>query len=64
MELSEGIDIAAYSTMNAQSQTMLAVNTSVLAKTMETAEEINTQLIQMMMQSVNPHLGGNIDITV
>lgn len=64
MELSDGIDIAAYSTINAQTQAMQAISTSVLAKTMDTAEAIGSQLVQMMAQSVNPHLGGNIDIMI
>ena len=61
MELCDGIDIAAYSVMNAQTQTMQAIGTGILAKTLDTA---GAQLVQMMEQSVNPHLGGNIDIMI
>ncbi len=64
MELCDGIDIAAYSVMNAQTQTMQAIGTGILAKTLDTAEAAGAQLVQMMEQSVNPHLGGNIDVMV
>ena len=64
MELSDGIDIAGYSIMNAQVQIMQAISTEVLAKTMDTAEMAGAQMIQLMEQSVNPYLGGNIDIQI
>ena len=35
-----------------------------LDNTMEMSEAMNAQLISMMEQSVNPNLGGNIDIRV
>ena len=35
-----------------------------LDNTMEMSEALNAQLISMMEQSVNPNLGGNIDIRV
>ena len=35
-----------------------------LDQTMEMSEAMNTQLIRMMEQSVNPNLGGNIDVRV
>ena len=50
--------------MNAQTQTMQAIGTGILAKTLDTAEAAGAQLVQMMEQSVNPHLGGNIDIMI
>ena len=62
MELGDGIDIAAYSLMVSQASTMSAVNTSILAKTLDTAEMQGEQLTKMMEQSVNPGLGRNIDI--
>lgn len=62
MELGDGIDIAAYSMMVSQASTMSAVNTSILAKTLDTAEMQGEQLTKMMEQSVNPGLGRNIDI--
>ena len=35
-----------------------------LDKAMENTEALNAQMIKMMEQSVNPNLGGNIDISV
>lgn len=35
-----------------------------LDQAMEMSEAMNTQLISMMEQSVNPNLGGNIDIRI
>lgn len=39
-----------------------AVSVKMLDQTMDMSEAMNTQLLQMMEQSVNPHLGGNLDI--
>ena len=64
MELSDGIDIAAYSMMNTQAQLMQGVGTTVLEKTMDLQEIQAAQLTQMMEQSVNPNLGANIDIRI
>ena len=41
-----------------------AVSIKMLDNTMELNESMNAQLISMMEQSVNPNLGGNIDIRV
>lgn len=41
-----------------------AVSIEMLDQTMEMNEAMNTQLIQMMEQSVTPHLGGNVDIRI
>ena len=41
-----------------------AVSIKMLDNTMEMSEAMNAQLISMMEQSVNPNLGGNIDIRV
>lgn len=62
MELGDGMDIASYSMMASQASTMSAINTSILAKTLDTAEIQGEQFIKMMEQSVNPGLGRNIDI--
>lgn len=40
------------------------VSVEMLDQTMEMNEAMNSQLIQLMEQSVTPHLGGNIDIRV
>jgi len=39
-----------------------AVSVEMLDQAMDMNEAMNTQLISLMEQSVNPHLGGNIDI--
>lgn len=41
-----------------------AVSIKMLDNTMEMNEAMNAQLISMMEQSVNPNVGGNIDIRV
>ena len=41
-----------------------AVSIKMLDNTMELNESMNAQLVSMMEQSVNPNLGGNIDIRV
>ena len=41
-----------------------AVSIEMLDQTMDMNEAMNSQLIKMMEQSVNPNLGGNIDIRV
>ncbi len=40
------------------------VSIKMLDQTMEMNEAMNTQLIQMMEQSVTPHLGGNMDLRI
>lgn len=39
-----------------------AVGTAVLSNQLEMNEALNASMIQMMEQSVTPHLGGNIDV--
>lgn len=41
-----------------------AVSIKMLDQTMEMSEAMNAQLVQMMEQSVNPHLGGSLDIRI
>lgn len=41
-----------------------AVSIKMLDQTMEMSEAMNSQLINMMEQSVNPHIGGNVDIRI
>ncbi len=62
MEFGDGMDITAYSMMVSQASTMSAVNTRILAKTLDAAEMQGEQLTKMMEQSVNPGSGRNIDI--
>ncbi len=65
------MDIAALSMNMAQANAMTQVSTAVLAMGLETIEETGATVVEMMAestkameQSVNPHLGGNIDILV
>jgi hypothetical protein len=41
-----------------------AASVKMLDNAMEISEAMNAQLISMMEQSVNPNLGGNIDIRI
>ena len=51
-------------THNSVSQGSLAyaVGTAILSNQLEMNEALNASMIQMMEQSVTPHLGGNIDV--
>ena len=40
------------------------VSVEMLDKTMELTESMNTQLVQLMEQSVNPHIGGNLNLFI
>ncbi len=62
MEISGGMNIEAYSVMQAQANVMSAVNVSLLKKTLDTQEMMGAQMTQMMELSVNPNLGANIDV--
>ena len=62
MEISEGVDIAAYSVAHSQNQVLQDVGTGILSKTLDMAELQGAQLTKMMELSVHPNLGGNIDI--
>lgn len=56
--------LSAYDASSAVSQGSLAyaVGTAVLDNQLEMNEALNASMIQMMEQSVTPHLGGNIDV--
>ncbi len=63
------MDIAGLSMAMAQNNIGTKVGVAVLDKAMNTAEAQGAQLVQMidgaaMQRSVQPHLGGNIDISV
>ncbi|MBR4026331.1 MAG: YjfB family protein [Lachnospiraceae bacterium] len=40
------------------------VSIEMLDQTMELTESMNTQLVQLMEQSVNPHIGGNLNLFI
>lgn len=56
------MDIAALSSVMSQASLQQQVSLSVANKTMEHTEASSEGLIKMMEQSVNPHLGSNIDV--
>ena len=58
------MDIAKLSIMMSQSQLKQQASISVMKQTMDHAEMQSEQMIQMLQQSVQPHLGGNIDVRV
>ncbi len=63
------MDIPALSMSMAQANLLTDVGTAVLAKTMDQAEAVSASLTDMldaaaMELSVNPAVGGNIDISV
>jgi len=58
------MDIPTLSVAMAQANTVNQYNIAMLAKTLDTVEESGAMMIKMMEQSVTPHLGQNIDISV
>lgn len=60
--------IQTLSVLSAQNKVMDQVGTTMLAKTMDVAEQGGQALIQMMRSSmelsVNPSVGGNIDVSL
>lgn len=64
MEISDGIDITSYATMNSQIEIQQGVSTQVLKEAMDLQEVQGSLLVQMMELSVNPGLGQNIDLRI
>ena len=62
------MNIPELSTVLANVQTMNQIGIAVLDKAMETSEASGESLIRMMDRSmelsVNPHIGGNFDVSV
>ena len=58
------MDIPTLSVAMSQANTINQYSIAMLSKTLDTVEESGDLMIKMMEQSVNPHLGQNIDITV
>jgi len=58
------MDIAALSMSMAQDRIMTQVSTALLDKAITQGEETGDTLTKMMEQSVNPNIGGNIDISI
>lgn len=58
------VDIAAASMLLSQNQVQTQVGIQVLQKAMDVSEVQSQGLINMLEQSVQPHLGGNIDMKI
>ncbi|MBR4168939.1 MAG: YjfB family protein [Lachnospiraceae bacterium] len=58
------MDIAALSMSMAQERVMTEVGTAILSKAIDQGQENGDTLTKMMEQSVNPDIGGNIDISL
>lgn len=58
------MDIPALSIAMSHMEVTNQYNVAMLSKTLDTMEQSGDMMIQLMEQSVNPHLGQNIDISV
>lgn len=58
------MDIASLSTALSMSQLNSDVGVLMLSKQMDTMEVMGDSMIKLMEQSVTPHLGGNIDVSI
>ena len=58
------MDIAALSTALSSVSLSNQVSVSVLKKVMDTQTAQSTQMIQTMEQSLNPHIGQNLDLKI
>ena len=62
MDMDLGMDIAGYSVANASVNVQQSVSVAMLSKTLDVQQMQGDQLTKMMEMSVNPSVGGNIDI--
>lgn len=58
------MDIASLSTFLSMANVQNDFGVLMLSKQLDTVEDMGDSMIKLMEQSVNPHLGGNIDISV
>lgn len=58
------MDIAALSMTLSQMQLQTEVSTAVLAKTLDSSKLQGESMTKLLEQSVNPHLGQSIDISL
>lgn len=58
------MDIPALSIAMSQMEVTNQYNVAMLSKTLDTMEQSGAMMIRLMEQSVNPHLGQNIDISI
>lgn len=62
MDMDLGMDIAGYSVANVSANVQQSVSVAMLSKTLDVQQMQGDQLTKMMEMSVNPSVGGNIDI--
>ncbi len=58
------MDIASLSTALSMTQVSNDFGAIMLGKQLDTMENMGDSMIKLMEQSVNPHIGGNIDISI
>lgn len=58
------MDIASLSTALSMSKVNNDIGVLMLSKQLDTVDAIGDSMIKMMEQSVTPHLGANIDISI
>ncbi|MBQ7635751.1 MAG: YjfB family protein [Lachnospiraceae bacterium] len=58
------MDIAAMSMSLNQINTSSDIGVAMLSKALDTQETMGAEMVKMMEQSVNPHIGANIDVSV
>lgn len=56
------MDIAALSIAMSQKKVRQEVNISILKKSLNQAESDGNSLVKMLEQTIQPHIGGNIDL--
>lgn len=56
------MDIAAMSTVMSQMKVQQEASMSVMKMAMDTVKQNTSDMVKTMEMSVNPHVGGNIDI--
>ena len=64
MDLSFGMDIAGYANANAVQSLQSNVSVAMMKKSLDLQEAMGDQITKMMELSVNPSLGGTIDIHI
>ncbi len=64
MEITPMIDIPALSMAMSQNKVMSDFSVAMLDKSLDTFNDLGDSMTKLMEQSVNPNLGGNIDISV
>ncbi len=58
------MDIASLSTALSMTSTANDFGAIMLSKQLDTMENMGDSMLKLMEQSVNPHIGGNIDISI